>query len=529
MIESCLAVVCGLLLLLLAGAAVPRSLCNRFTKSLTILVPSLVACLAILASLVLVGYLANDPQSAYHLTWFGESAAAFTIHFDSVAGLMLALVSFVGLVVAKYSVRYLDGDAAQGDYFRWIGVTIGAVSLLVLSGNLLMFFAAWVATSYGLHQLLMHYPERAGARRAAWTKFAISRVGDLFLLTAIALVYREFGTLDFAELFAAVEASSQQQATTSWSQAAIGWLLMLGAVTKSAQFPLHGWLPETLETPTPVSALMHAGVVNAGGYLVIRLSPLIAETASALVALTVIGSVTVAYAGVVMLTQSSIKKTLAYSTVAQMGFMMLQCGLGAFSAAMLHILAHSLYKAHAFLNSGSVLKDVRAMQTESAASPKVSWLTALLMLLATLVTVAAFAAGFQTVIDIATKPGAAALMTVFCLAIGTGVWEAMATGRLKLSMAGIAAALTLTILYAGSYAVVNHWVAAHVPKPPQGGHAAVATGVVLAIFACLFAIQAVLRSGRRTALTEAAYVHALNGFYLDAVWRRLIGSLALRR
>ncbi len=263
----------------------------------------------------------------------GELPIAVTVYYDGVASLMLALVSFVGWVICRYSIRYLDGEATQGRYFRWTAFTIGAVSLMVISGNLLMFVATWVMTSLGLHQLLMHYGHRPAAKRAAWTKFTISRIGDAALVAAIVILYSEFKTLDFAELFAV--AGSLASVTPAMHVA--GFLLVAGAVTKSAQFPFHTWLPQTMETPTPVSALMHAGIVNAGGYLIIRTSPLVSLTPSALTTLAIIGGVTACFAAVVMLTQTSVKKSLAYSTIAQMGFMMLQCGLGAFSAAMLHI------------------------------------------------------------------------------------------------------------------------------------------------------------------------------------------------
>ena len=282
------------------------------------------------------------------------SSLSIGMYFDGATGLMLMLVSFVGLVVCRFSIRYLDGEAMQGRYFRWIGFTVGAVSLMVVAGNLLLFFVAWVATSFGLHQLLLHYGHRVAAHRAAWTKFAISRLGDAFLIGALVLTFNMFGTFELSELFSQVnDVVSTSQITGG--HAAIGWLLVLGALTKSAQFPFHTWLPDTMETPTPVSALMHAGIVNAGGYLIIRMSPLVALAPSALMTLAVVGAFTACFAGVVMMTQPSIKRALAYSTIAQMGFMMLQCGLGAFAAAMLHILAHSLYKAHAFLSSGSVI------------------------------------------------------------------------------------------------------------------------------------------------------------------------------
>ena len=276
--------------------------------------------------------------------------------FDGAACLMFSLVSFVGWIICRFSLRYLDGEPEQGNYFRWIGFTVGAVSLMVISGNLLLFLVAWMISSLGLHHLLLFFRNRPAAQRAAWTKFTVSRIGDIALIGTTILIYREFQTLNFSEIYAAIKLQS------GFNSPQIMWavcLLVAGAVLKSAQFPFHTWLPQTLETPTPVSALMHAGIVNAGGYLMIRTSPLLFLNPTAMASLALIGTVTTCYAATVMLTQTSIKKNLAYSTIAQMGFMMLQCGLGAFSAAMLHILAHSLYKAYAFLNSGNVLEQNR--------------------------------------------------------------------------------------------------------------------------------------------------------------------------
>ena len=243
-------------------------------------------CLCALVALLstLAPMLFGAASQPFHDNWPESSLIAASVHYDGFSSLMLLLVSFLGMVVCQYSMRYLDGDARQGRYFRWIGMTIGAVSLLVISGNLLMFFAAWVLTSVGLHQLLLHYPDRSAARRAAWTKFVIRRVGDCFLVAAIVLVFLEFGTFKFDQLF------SEAAAASSSVMAAIAWLSVLGAVTKSAQFPGHTWLPENMETPTSISALMHAGIVNAGGYLVIRLSPLIVQAPAALMALAMIGT-----------------------------------------------------------------------------------------------------------------------------------------------------------------------------------------------------------------------------------------------
>ena len=180
------------------------------------------------------------------------------------------------------------------------------------------------------------------------------------------MTYVTFGSFDYADVFAEAVALQEQSAANSMLVSAIGGLFVLAAMTKSAQFPFHSWLPDTMEAPTPVSALMHAGIINAGGFLVIRLSPLVVLSPAALGMLAMIGAITAPLGGVVMLSQTSVKRSLAFSTIAQMGFMMLQCGLGGFSAALLHIVAHSLYKAHAFLSSGSVLEQAARMQLTQA-------------------------------------------------------------------------------------------------------------------------------------------------------------------
>tara|TARA_Y100001958_G_C21240981_1_gene568700 strand:+ start:1016 stop:2143 length:1128 start_codon:yes stop_codon:yes gene_type:complete len=221
-----------------------------------------------------------------------------------------------------------------------------------MSPNLLLFFAAWTGTSYFLHQLLTHFSQRDGALRAARQKFWVSRLGDVFILSSGAVLFFVFKSLEFQTLFLAVK-NPTILAENAFLINLASLLLVFGAMTKSAQFPFHYWLPRTMETPTPVSAIMHAGIINAGGYLVIRMSPILATTPVALSVLALVGGFTAFFGTLVMFAQTNVKKSLAYSTIAQMGFMMLQCGLGAFSIATVHIVGHAFYKAYAFLSSGT--------------------------------------------------------------------------------------------------------------------------------------------------------------------------------
>jgi NAD(P)H-quinone oxidoreductase subunit 5 len=445
------------------------------------------------------------------------------VFFDGLTAVMFLLIAFVGLVIARFSIRYLDGDRRQGSFFRWTAFTLGAALLLVVSRNLVMFTAAWMLTSLGLHQLLEHYPERPWAIWAARKKFLVSRLGDVMLLAALALTFWCFGSADYAVVFAQADAL-RGESGGSVLVAVIGLFYVLGAMTKSAQFPFHSWLPDTMEAPTPVSALMHAGIINAGGFLVIRLSPLIALSHSALGLLALVGALTALFGGVVMLTQTSVKRSLAFSTIAQMGFMMLQCGLGAFSAALLHIVAHSLYKAHAFLACGSVLDGAARVKTE--ARPTLKGIAAIAVLpLAIGVAVGMCLAPVALFgVDVATKPGAVVLGMVMAVALTTLVWQAMLSGSWKLAAGGIAGGCGVSLAYVaasiGVEAILRNSAVAHAVLPTSVFDMAV-SGLVVVGFLGVFAIQAATATLTRLPAIRALHVHASNGFYCDIPARQI--------
>ena len=241
----------------------------------------------------------------------------------------------------------MDGELRQGAFTGWLCATLAAVMMLVISGNTLQLAVAWILTSVFLHKLLLFYPDRVAAQRAARKKWVTARAGDAALIVAVVVLHAQFGTGDIATILN-MAAAADMQAGATW----IAGALALAAILKSAQFPTHGWLTEVMETPTPVSALLHAGVINAGGFLLIRFADVMLLSPGVLAVLVMVGGFTALFGGLVMLTQSAVKTSLAWSTVAQMGFMILQCGLALFPLALLHIVAHSLYKAHAFLASG---------------------------------------------------------------------------------------------------------------------------------------------------------------------------------
>jgi len=287
----------------------------------------------------------------------GSGGIGLSARLDAVSATMLLLVAFVGWIVVRYARTYLDGEARQGHFLGWLCAALASVLLLVQSGNLIQLVVAWIATSAALHRLLLFYPDRVAAQRAAHKKGLFSTISAAALIMAAVLVWASFSTTDIGAINALARTGE-----ASWPLVAAAALLALAAVLKSAQFPTHGWLTEVMEAPTPVSALLHAGVINAGGFLLIRFADVMLMAPGVLAVLAMLGGFTALFGAMVMLTQPAVKTSLAWSTVAQMGFMMLQCGLALFPLALLHIVAHSLYKAHAFLASGGAVEQVASIR-----------------------------------------------------------------------------------------------------------------------------------------------------------------------
>jgi NAD(P)H-quinone oxidoreductase subunit 5 len=446
-------------------------------------------------------------------------AGPLGIHFDALSATMLTLVAFVGAIVVRYTRRYLDGDAGQGRFLRWLCLTLAAVLTLMVAGNLWLLAAAWIATSLALHRLLVFYPQRPAAQLAARKKFIASRIADGCVVGAAALVYVAYGTVEFAPLFAADGAVA-----TNPGHAALPWiagLLVVAALLKSAQFPFHGWLPEVMETPTPVSALLHAGIVNAGGFLIVRMSPLVSQSGGALDALVIVGAVTALFGATVMLTQTSIKVSLAYSTVAQMGFMLLQCGLGAFSAAVLHIVAHSLYKAHAFLSSGSVVDLARAAWRPTPGDvPRTG------LVLAALVAAIGAAVGIGTLIG--AEVGVVALAAIIAMGVAHLLVQAAGArpaAGVMLRAGGLAAAVSIAwfVLQSGAAALLAGSIAPDVAA--HGAGAVTLAVLVVAAFACAFLLQSLLPHYAHRRAWRTAYVHLANGLYVNTYVNRIVARL----
>jgi len=287
----------------------------------------------------------------------GYAGLGLSVRIDIVSLAMILTVAFVGWVVLRFSRTALDGEARQAPFMAGMATTLGCVLLLVTAGNLVQLVLAWVAVGVGLHRLLLFYPDRPRAQRAARKKSVSGLIGSSALLGAAGLLIWGFGTADIGEINAAARAGDVPPLL--WLAAI---LLAVAAIFKSALIPTHGWLTEVMEAPTPVSALLHAGVVNAGGFLLIRFADVLLASPGVLATLALIGGFSALVGAAVALTQPAVKTALAWSTCGQMGFMVLQCGLALFPLALLHIVAHSLYKAHAFLAAGGAVEQVASIR-----------------------------------------------------------------------------------------------------------------------------------------------------------------------
>lgn len=503
-------------LLLLLTALLPSSWLDRQPQKA-----------ARLGSLLALGSLAASLLAILPMVLGGPIIATFLevgpfrlgIYYDVLSAILLLLVSLLAAVILRYSENYLAGDPKQGLLTRWLCLTSGSVLVLAISGNLLLFAAAWIAVSLCLHRLLVFYPDRPGALLAARKKFIFSRMGDICLLAAILLIYQKFQTLDFQELFQKASLATDESAGVF---TLIGLLLVACAILKSAQFPFHSWLPDTMETPTPVSALMHAGIINAGGFLIVRLSPVVVLSPEAMMVLALVGGFTALFASLTMLTHASIKRALAFSTVAQMGFMMLECGLGAFSLAVLHLTAHSLYKAHAFLSSGSILQLSRSAWVPDSL-PRAHPLALAGTLTAT--ALLTFGSAWIMGLDLWKNPGAFFLGLVFWFSQAYMLWNLWSHSRgVIIVAAGLVLASLVSFAGFGLHFLFESLLAPVLPIQKVGWDwmAGALAAFPFLLFLAVLVFQTQLPVWYKHPLCQAFYVHARNGFYFTTLANRMV-------
>lgn len=506
-------------LALLAGAAFALLRPGRRPRAVgaVLQAAALVALFAALGAAVHLG-----TAGAATVWLIGTPGYGLASRLDVVSVTMLLLVSFIGWIVLRYAATYLDGEERQGAFLGWLAATLAAVLVLVQAGDLATFAAAWIATSLCLHRLLVFYPDRVQARRAARKKFLFSRIGDIALVAAALALVLGYGTSDIAAILQHAAAGKASDAATLAAA-----LLALAALLKSAQFPTHGWLTEVMEAPTPVSALLHAGVVNGGGFLLVRFADVMLLAPGVLAVLVVIGGFTALFGGLAMLAQPAVKTSLAWSTIAQMGFMILQCGLALFPLALLHIVAHSLYKAHAFLASGNAVETVAANRRPGpVAIPGGGAVLRAFALALLIYTVIGVTFGLEE-----KSPQALALGAILIFGVAYLIAQGLADAAPRaLTRRTVLYALAASVSYFALQTGAEWLTAGTLPATPAPGPLQWAL-LILAI--CSFGLVALAQSTFPLWATHPAAaglrVHLANGLYANAVCDRLIGNWSSQR
>ncbi|MBN2646698.1 MAG: NADH-quinone oxidoreductase subunit L [Thiotrichales bacterium] len=417
---------------------------------------------------------------------------------------MLSLISFIAYINVRYSRSYMAGNSEEERrYLRWLSITLGFVTLVVVSNHMLMMVVAWVGISVALHRLLIFYPDRQRAVLAAHKKYIFARIAEVFLLGGVLILYFQHQSWLISDIYA----NLSQAESLSYADHFAALFLAVAALIKCAQLPLHGWLIQVVEAPTPVSALLHAGIINLGGFLMIVFAPLLILSSAAQWLLLVIGGLTTVLAALVMMTRATIKVRLAWSTMSQMGLMLVECALGLFELALLHLIAHSCYKAYAFLNSGTEVESTMKRRLAQAQVPsRQDWWLAGLMASALVV----------------------ALIMVFALPAPYSPWVLLAIAltlliaerRGRLSSASVGSMLALAAVLLAVYTLQKtgiHFIVE--PKTTTVGWLGDLWMILL--FVLFFAGYLLLRYHREHPWVANSWRAFYAGFYLDEYITRL--------
>ncbi|MGA7474096.1 MAG: NADH-quinone oxidoreductase subunit L, partial [Candidatus Sulfotelmatobacter sp.] len=304
------------------------------------------------------------PYHEYLAHWIrsGNFSVDFAFYLDQLSLVMLLVVTGVGFLIHIYSVGYMWDDPSYYRFFSYLNLFMFFMLTLVLASNYLMMFIGWEGVGLASYLLIGFWFTKDSAASAGKKAFIVNRIGDFGFLIALFLLIKHFGSLNFDQVFQSVKPLGAETAGAGLLTA-IGILLMIGACGKSAQIPLYIWLPDAMEGPTPVSALIHAAtMVTAGVYMVARSHVIFERAPMALTVVAIIGTLTAFFAATIGIAQTDIKKVLAYSTVSQLGYMFMACGVGAFSAGIFHLMTHAFFKGLLFLAAGSVIHAVGGEQ-----------------------------------------------------------------------------------------------------------------------------------------------------------------------
>jgi NADH-quinone oxidoreductase subunit L len=319
--------------------------------------------ISLLLALIVIIRVIADPSHPIHATWFtwvfaGSFAADMALLVDPLSAVMLFVVCGVGFLVHVYSIGYMHGDPGYPRFFTYLNLFMASMLILVLADNYLLMFVGWEGVGLCSYLLIGFWYDRQAASDAGKKAFLVNRIGDMGFILGIFLIFWTTGSLNYAEVFD----KASHGAISIGIATAITLLLFVGATGKSAQVPLYVWLPDAMEGPTPVSALIHAAtMVTAGVYMVVRSQALFELAPVSMHVVAGIGAFTAIFSASIALVQNDIKRVLAYSTVSQLGYMFLACGVGAFASGLFHVMTHAFFKGLLFLGAGSV---IHAMHNE---------------------------------------------------------------------------------------------------------------------------------------------------------------------
>ncbi len=304
----------------------------------------------------------HPPEFIAHWIRSGNFTVDFSLYLDQLSLVMLLVVTGVGFLIHIYSVGYMWDDRSYYRFFSYLNLFMFFMLTLVLADNYLLMFIGWEGVGLASYLLIGFWFTKDSAASAGKKAFIVNRIGDFGFMVALFLLIKHFGSLNFDRVFQNVAPMSAETAGAGLLTT-VGILLMVGACGKSAQIPLYVWLPDAMEGPTPVSALIHAAtMVTAGVYMVARSHVIFEHAPTALMVVAIIGTLTAFFAATIGIAQTDIKKVLAYSTISQLGYMFMACGVGAFSAGIFHLMTHAFFKGLLFLGAGSVIHAVGGEQ-----------------------------------------------------------------------------------------------------------------------------------------------------------------------
>ncbi|MFT5945340.1 MAG: NAD(P)H-quinone oxidoreductase subunit 5 [Yoonia sp.] len=455
--------------------------------------------------------------SAFHAITFGPTTSpvlglgqiGFSVRLDAVSVILLMLMSILAWIILRFSATHLQAEEGEGRFTFWVCFTLAGIVLLFVTGNLVQLGFGWIVTSTGVNRLVNFYPHRLGAHRHTRKKIIFTRVTNIALAAGLLLLYAAYGGSDIASINTAARAGVVP--TTAILAAAC---LATAAVFQSALLPVHGWLTETTQAPTPASALLHTGVLSAGGFLLIRFADVMLGAPLILAVLVVVGGFSALVGSVVMLTQSAAKTALVWSTISQMGFVVLLCGLGLFPFALLHIVAHAFYKTHAFLSAAKANHFIRAARKVGpVAAPSTRNVVQAMGIAITIYAFVALPLGL-----LETSPQAVAIGAVLVLGVGyLGAQGRANAAPRSLRLATAKASVLFAASYFGLQWIAQKLTAGTLPPTPRAGPLEwMVIAWVLISFAAVAILQTLLPLWSTHPVVRKLRVHVANGLYLDA-------------